>query len=30
MAEFEVLIERVASVADHPNADRLSLVGIRG
>ena len=30
MAEFEVLIESVASVEDHPNADRLSLVGIRG
>jgi len=30
MSSFEVLIERVAKVEQHPNADRLDLVQIRG
>lgn len=30
MANFEVLVERVANVEKHPNADRLSIVTIRG
>lgn len=30
MSKFEVLVEEVSRVEDHPNADRLSLVGVRG
>lgn len=30
MSDFEVLIESVGKVEDHPNADRLSIVNIRG
>lgn len=30
MADFEVLVEEVLSVVDHPDADRLSLVSVRG
>lgn len=30
MSKFEVLVERVDDVLDHPNADRLNLVKIRG
>jgi RNA ligase (TIGR02306 family) len=30
MSKFEVLIERVSNVRDHPNADRLSLLNING
>lgn len=30
MANFEVLVETVGEVSNHPNADRLSLVQIRG
>ena len=30
MSKFEVLIEQVSNVRDHPNADRLSLLNING
>ena len=30
MADFEVLVEEVSSVEKHPNADRLSIVHVRG
>lgn len=30
MSKFEVLVEQVANVRDHPNADRLSLLDING
>lgn len=30
MSKFEVLIEQVQNVRDHPNADRLSLLDING
>jgi len=30
MADFEVLVEKVLNVEDHPNADRLSIVTVRG
>lgn len=30
MSAFEVLVEKVVNVEDHPNADRLSIVTVRG
>lgn len=30
MADFQILVDRVAGVRDHPNADRLSILKIRG